>query len=203
MLTRLQLGDGVDVPHRFGLLAVEGGAGTTFVARAIALVLANDLGRRVCLVDLNWWSPSSGLAEDELEGVADVIRGTADVDSSLVSTTLPELSLLPAGAATVSERSRFAHSPELQKILVELSEPFDHVVIDLPSLATTSDALSLAEESGAVALVVERGVTQEGQIKTAVAELQGIPFLGVVLNRNRSDLPRFLRRRFLGLQTRN
>jgi Mrp family chromosome partitioning ATPase len=199
MLARLRTGDSVDIPHTIGVTSTIAGEGTSYIARSLALVLANDVARRVCLVDLNWWSPSPwGDSTAEHPGIAEVIRDGLPLEDMLLATTTPNLSVLPAGTATAAERPPFAHSPELNKAILELSAQFDHVVLDLPALTATSEALGLAEASGAVAFVVDQGVTPEAQVKAAIEELQGVTLLGVILNRGTSKIPGVIKRRIPG-----
>ena len=198
MLGRIRLGDGVELPERLGLTSAISGEGVTFVTRAMALVLANDASRRVCLVDLNWWAPTPWPAPAGQVGIADVIRGSEALEDALVTTGNPGLSVLPAGQATVGERPIFANSTELDKLLVELSETFDHVLVDLPAVRLTSEALRLAEASRTVAFVVNQGVTPEDQLKAAIDDFQRVPLLGVILNRASTKIPKFIRRRIPG-----
>jgi len=198
MVARLRTAD-AEIPHTIGVTSTIAGEGTTYIARSLALVLANDVARRVCLVDLNWWSPSPwGDAPAELPGMADVIRDGMPLEDMLLTTTTPNLSVLPAGVATPAERPPFANSPEVNKAILELSAQFDHVVLDLPALTATSEALGLAEASGAVAFVVDQGVTPEPQVKAAIEELQGVTMLGVILNRGTSKIPGMIKRRIPG-----
>jgi Mrp family chromosome partitioning ATPase len=202
MMARLRLGDGVDMPERVGITSAISGEGVSFVTRSLALVLANDTGRRVCLIDLNWWAPAPWPGDGASQpGVADTIRDGLRLDHALVATGHPGLFILPAGRTTLSERPMLANSPELDKILVELSETFDHVLIDLPAVRATSEALRLAEASRAVAVVVNQGVTPEDEVKSVVDELHGIHLLGVILNRSSTKIPRVIRRRLPGAST--
>jgi Mrp family chromosome partitioning ATPase len=199
MMGRLRLGDGTDLPERLGITSSIGGEGVTFVARSLALVVANDTGRRVCLVDLNWWAPEPWPGDDGSQpGLADVIRDGLPLDNALIPTGTPGLSFLPPGQAAVAERPLLANSTELDKALVELSETFDHVLIDLPAIRSTSEALRLAESCRSVAVVVTQGVTPEDEVKAVVDELHAINLLGVILNRNSTKIPRVLRRRIPG-----
>lgn len=199
MVARMRLADGTDVPHRLGLIASLGGEGTTTVARSLAVVLSNDLSRQVCLVELNWWSlPPWANADEVRGGVAEVVAAGAPLDAVLVPTGNPGLTVLPAGATAVSERPLLANSPELEKILAELGERFDHVLIDLPALGTTSDALTLAEKAGALVLVVRQGVTAESDVEASLDQLRGLPILGSIMNRYASKLPGFVKRRLAG-----
>ena len=83
-------------------------------------------------------------------------------------------------------------------MLVELSELFDHVLLDMPAVLAASEALPLAEHIGGIALVVNQGITSEEQIKSALEELNGLPVLGVILNRSSSRVPAMIRRRIPG-----
>jgi Mrp family chromosome partitioning ATPase len=199
MLGRMRLGESGALPERLGVTAALSGEGTSFIARSLALVLAHDVAQQVCLVDLNWWAPSLWVADETpAEGIADVIRNSLSLADVIIPTGTPSLSILAAGATSASERPLLAYGPELEKVLVELSTIFDQVVIDLPAVRATSEALRLAELSRSVALVVRQGVTPESEVKSAVEELTGVSLLGVILNRSSSKVPRFIRNRIPG-----
>jgi Mrp family chromosome partitioning ATPase len=198
MLGRLRLGDGPDLPERLGFTSAVSGEGASFLSRSLALILANDIARRVCIVDLNWWSPSVWPEEGERGGMADVARGMLGVEDAVIPTTNPGLSYVPAGATTAAERPLLAHRPELEKAFVELSDSFDHLILDLPAVSTTSEALVLAENAVGLMVVVQQGVTPDTEVKAALEQLEGFPVLGVMLNRSVSKIPRMLRRRLPG-----
>src|SRR5262249_21522683 len=197
MLARLRLGDGDEFPRRLGLTSAISGEGVTFVTRALALVLATDVANRVCIVDLNWWSPSDWPGPD-VPGVANVLRDELAVSEALQLTGNPGLKVLPAGRAGVSERPALARSDELAKALDELNEEFEHVLLDLPAVHATSEALTLAETCPSLALVVGQSVTPDSDVKAALDEIEGVPLLGVVLNRSYSKIPRIIRNRIPG-----
>jgi Mrp family chromosome partitioning ATPase len=198
MLGRLRLGDRDEFPNRLGLTSSISGEGVTFVTRSLALVLTADVGKRVCIVDLNWWSPSDWPGE-HVPGMADVVRDDLPIEQALHLTGNPGLYVLPAGAAAVSERPALARSDDLGKVLDELSDEFEHVLLDLPAVHATSDALTLAENCPSLALVVGQSVTPDSEVKSAIEQIEGVPLLGVILNRSYSKVPRFIRNRFAGL----
>jgi Mrp family chromosome partitioning ATPase len=198
MIGRLRLVEGEDLPERLGVTSAISGEGVTFVARTLGMVLANDAGKRVCVVDLNWWSPSNWPSDGEQMGVADVLRDGCAVERTIVETAFPNLYVLPAGMAAPVERPALARSTDLEKMLVELSEDFDHVLIDLPAVYATSESLTLAENCRQVVVVVGQGLTPDRQVKGALDELRGISVLGVILNRSRTKIPRVIRKRLPG-----
>jgi len=194
MLARLRL-DGADLPDRLGITSAIRGEGVTFVTRSLALVLTSDAARNVCIVDLNWAAPSAWVSGTPELGVAEIIRDELPYKDALITTGNAGLTILPAGTATVAERPALANSPELERMLSELGESFDHVLLDLPAVHATSEALTLAEYSSALAVVVNQGVTPESQVKSALEQLAGVTMLGIILNRATSKIPRIVRRR--------
>jgi Mrp family chromosome partitioning ATPase len=199
MLARLRLGDGGELPERLAITSAIRGEGVTFLSRALALVLTNDAAKRVCIVDLNWWAPSDWPSDEGQIGVADVLRDGVPIERALIATGNPGLHVLPAGIASPAERPSLARSPELEKMLVTLSEEVDHVLVDLPAVHATSEALTLAESCGSLAMVIGQGLTPDNQVKAALDELSGVSMLGVILNRSYSKIPRFLRNRIPGV----
>jgi Mrp family chromosome partitioning ATPase len=197
MLARLRLGDHNEFPDRLGLTSAISGEGVTFITRSLALVLTTDVAKRVCIVDLNWWTPSDWPSRDA-PGVADVVRDGLPLEQALHLTGNPGLHVLPAGTTHVAERPALARCAELSKMLDELNEEFEHVLLDLPAVHATSEALTLAENCPALALVVGQGVTSEDDVKSALEEVEGVPLLGVILNRSYSKIPRIIRKRIPG-----
>lgn len=197
MLARLRLGDHDELPERLGITSAISGEGVTFVTRSLALVLTTDVAKRVCIVDLNWWSPSDWPGPN-VPGVAEILRDDLPLEQALHLTGNPGLQVLPAGATTVIERPALARSAELSKLLDELNEEFEHVLLDLPAIHATSEALTLAENCPSLALVVGQNLTPESEIKTALEHLQGVPLLGVILNRSYTKIPRAIRNRIPG-----
>jgi Mrp family chromosome partitioning ATPase len=197
-LARLQTSEKGDVRPRIAVTSALSGEGVTFIARSLAAVLANDLRRNVCVVDLNWWSTTSETKsaymqpERALRGVAQVIDGKVSVDEALIWTQGWRLSLLPAGPASPAERPVLAKAAALGTLLDELGQRFDHVILDVPPVLSTGEAITLASLGEAFVLVVRQGVTAEAQVQSALEELRHLIPLGVVLNRASSRVPQRL-----------
>ena len=196
LLGRFRMGTGVAVPERLGITSTITGEGVTFISRSLAVVMAHDTGRRVCLVELNWSNPTLGPDGRPLPGMADVLRGSLTLDEALVGTLEPSLALLPAGAATPAERSMLANSEVLDKKLTELGSTYSHLVIDLPALRAASEALTLAVQNQALIMVIAAGVTHQPQIRSALDDLGHTEVLGAVVNRSSSMMPSFVQRWF-------
>lgn len=190
---RMRLQDGKNgVPSRLGVTAALRGEGVSFVSRSMAGLLANDSEATVCLVELDWWSDRPV----QERGIADVARGRAELEDALVTTDNPRLHFLPAGTVEPSDRPILAKSMDLQDVIERLTVRFDHLVLDLPSFASTSETLTLAGLSEAVVMVVRQGATPIEDVRKAMDHLSGVRILGVVLNRDAPAVPAFLRRWF-------
>ena len=185
------------------------GEGVTSVARSLAAVLANDLERTVCLVETNWWSapevpptaeeatgnPGPGAAGRP--GLAAVLSGSTSIDEALTRTSDHRLVVLTAGEMPVGKRPAAVSGGSLHDVFETLVKDYDTVVIDVPPVLTTSEASAIAREASGTILVVQRGVTTEQQVQTAIEELEGAHVLGVIVNRSPARVPRVFRR--LGL----
>jgi Mrp family chromosome partitioning ATPase len=189
MLARLQLNGAAGIPGRLGLSSAVAGEGVSFVARSLAAAIAHDLGRSVCVVSLNW-SPSN--PDDVLigrPGVADVLYGHATIDEVLVRSDDPRLVLAPSGEVELSRRPVVAKHPALDHVLDDLAMRFDHLLVELPAVRASSDALVLVRHCDAFALVVRHGVTPDHVVRSTFEELRGAVSLGVVLNCASSRVP--------------
>ena len=201
-LARLQTSEKGDVPSRITVTSALSGEGVTFIASSLAALLANDLRRKVCLVDLNWWSTTDAKrrgaksrndeSDEAPPGVAQVVDGKFALDEVLIYTQGWKLSLLPAGPASPAERPVLARAAALARLIDGLEQRFDHVVLDVPPVLGTGEAITLASLAEAFILVVRQGVTADVQVQSALQELRHLTPLGVVLNRASSHVPQRL-----------
>ncbi len=214
MLTRLSCQG--RLPGRLALLGALRGEGVTTAALALGATLANDQGARVCVVELNWWAPGlealTGTAPPAPRrgwfgrrqpppapvaagspGLAGVIDGSVSLDEALLPSSLPNLALLPAGGLPVERRPAAARGTELKARIGQLSRRFEHVILDVPAVLGTSDAIALAALGEACALVVRQGVTPAASVRAALDEIGHTRVLGVILNRVRISTPRWVR----------
>jgi Mrp family chromosome partitioning ATPase len=194
MVTELQYGGGF--PARLATVAALRGEGVTFSTLALAATLASDDPARVCAVELNWWAPGmlrllGGAAPRP--GLADVLLGRLELNDALLATDRPNLALLPAGSLPPDQRPAAARGERLRTLIEELGARFDHLVLDIPAVLATSDAIALASLGTACCVVVRYGVTPTGAVQSALDDLKHLPQLGVILNQARIRTPRWLR----------
>jgi Mrp family chromosome partitioning ATPase len=176
------------LPARLSLLASARREGVTYLSRALALALVNDLRVRVCAVELNWHWPSP-LPAAAGPGLAGVLVGQATLVQATLPTTNPGLSILPAGELSPADRGFYARSERLKELMAELEQQYDLLILDIPAVEATSDAIPLASLGLAGCLVVSQGKTTVEAARLALDDVDHLPMLGVLMNRARQHTP--------------
>jgi Mrp family chromosome partitioning ATPase len=168
------------------------GEGRTCVAGALAKIQAEDYGRRVVLLDMDFEAPSLArrLGAEPEPGLAELARGEAEL-SDIAQHVDDQVTLIAAGSAgglVVRVATTLAESD----VLNQIGRACDVVIADLPPLLTSGAARVLAPSFDMLGLVIRAGVTPLPQIKQAVATLKAEP--AVILNDVSTNLPAWLRR---------
>lgn len=162
--------------------------GKTFVACNLALARASR-GTRTLLIDADM--RASGVAKlfdlpVTSAGLSDVLAGSADPQAVWKRLQLDgsgELFVLPAGRRT-RRFDALLEDPNLARLLAQVQELFDLVIIDTPPLNVLSDAAVIAGNVDAVMLVVRVGVTEREAFELTLERLERAngPVIGIVLN---------------------
>lgn len=189
---------GLGAPEVIGVCSAVAGEGKTTVALGLAVALALDYpGRRLVLVETDLQRPILA-ADFELapgSGLVDCLQGERSLDNACRRTALDNLDLIPAGT-TQTTSSQLLRSMALLRGLAALANQYSHVILDIPPLLTTSDAIPLTRLSDSLVLVIRAGVTPTRDVEKARRLLEPSRLRGVVLNDSRSAIPSRLRRLF-------
>ena len=163
------------------------GEGKTFVATNLAMSLAAEVDTSVLLVDADVIRPTllSRLGVRAELGLLDVLtRDDLDVESLIVPTNVPKLSLLSSGSPHPLSTEMLA-SRAMESLLMTLvsRDPDRIVVFDVPPLLVASEAQVLASRVGQVVMVVEASRTPSSSVAQAFAMLEDCPVVMSVLNK--------------------
>jgi Mrp family chromosome partitioning ATPase len=203
--------DGADpLPGRIGVVSSTHGNGVSTATRALAIVLASDLNANVCLVDVSRGasakSASAPPPDEQSEnavatpaavpGIVDLLAGNVTIESALRTTADPRVSFIDAGSASHSELSAAVRSNQFLSLLDELDRAFDYVIIDAPPVLLSPDGVSAMRHVEAYYFVVRHGKTQIDELRSATAELEPLPCLGVIINRYSTRVPKLFQRVF-------
>jgi Mrp family chromosome partitioning ATPase len=169
----------------------ERGHAKSVAALNLALSTAQDQ-RSVILVDLDAsGGMTSLLGADNRSGVSDLVaHSLAGVDFVLSDYVAPTNAVegfrfVPAGESTTYGRAA-AEAPQIAKVLAQLQQEADFIVVDGPPLLESSGGMKLAAAVDGVVLVVRRG-TAVNRLRHACALLAmaNAPIVGVVFERAR------------------
>lgn len=160
------------------------GEGKSTVAANLAIAVARSRTDRALLIDCDLHNPGLerlfGLRAEA--GLADYLRGEADLDGLLLPTPVAGLSLLAAGRAA-PEAAELLGSERMRSLLADLSRRSDRIaVLDSPPLLLAADPALLAAQVDAVLLVVRAGLAEREAVARAIEPLGGGKLLGVVFN---------------------
>jgi capsular exopolysaccharide synthesis family protein len=164
--------------------SAESGEGKTTLASQLATSLA-QAGRRTLLVDGDLRQPvlHQLLEAPQQPGLTEALLGEVPIEAALRPTAVDGLSFLPAGEWDAQVVKALA-GEGLPKMLDQLREQFDLILIDSHPVLEATDALMIGQHVDAALLSLLREVSQVPHAQAAMQQLNnmGIRVLGAVVN---------------------
>jgi succinoglycan biosynthesis transport protein ExoP len=158
------------------------GKSTTVLNLAFSLC---ELQARVLIIDANMRHSTihQALRLDRNSGLSTYLLRNVAADRLVQPLGNSRLSFLPAGPIHPDPASLLS-SPRMRSLLEMLSEEYDFILIDSPSLEGVSDTAILSTMVDGVVLVVQRGKSRRDAVSRAKDDLMrmGARVMGVVLN---------------------
>jgi exopolysaccharide/PEP-CTERM locus tyrosine autokinase len=176
--------------HLIMVASALAGEGKTFTCLNLALSMARERDVTVLLVDADVAKPhiSRLFGAADQPGLLDVLDDPAHYDhrSVVMTTDVPGLALMPAGAAR-PHASELLASDRMEALASRLGEEDSHrvVLFDSPPLLQTSEARILAGVVGQIALVVCAGITPQHVVMDAIDTLHEGKAVNLILNQAR------------------
>jgi polysaccharide biosynthesis transport protein len=161
------------------------GEGKTTVALNLSYALAKQ--GKTCLIDADLRKGRLARAFNVTsgQGLADILKEPMGLDGALLEVPgVSNLSILPAGTLR-GNAGELICSETMQRVLQELRQRFQFVVIDSAPILPFVDGRALSTLADAVILVGRAGVTTRQAMRRSVeliSEVHGAPILQVVLN---------------------
>jgi len=181
--TRLSLAEGSNAIRSVLITSPQKGEGKSITSANLALTMAQEVQRRVVIVEADLRKPSLqhlfGLPSGP--GLSDYLSGAAELDQ--VMTFLPEyhLTIIPAGS-TPGNPAELLGSTAMRRLLDQLRTSFDRVILDTPPVLPLADVAILAPLVDGALMVVRVGFTPKPAIENALRAFDSSRLLGVVLN---------------------
>lgn len=170
-------------PRSFVVSSPNPGEGKSTTTANLAISLA-ETGATVALIegDLRLPTLARYLGIEGAVGLTDVLLGRAEVADALQKWGREKLFILPAGRIPPNP-SELLGSAAMARLLEQLTERFDYVLIDTPPLLLVTDAAVVSKFAGGVIVVAASGTTKKHELAGAVRALDAIGsrLLGVII----------------------
>lgn len=176
----------------FVVLSPSLGDGASFCALGLAMTLAKNKNKKVCLIDANFIDPAITACFNltQANGLIDTLINQVDYiqkDDRL------NLSILPAG--TASKQSELGYySDNIKLLLTHLRSQFDYIVMDAGSALSSNESAILGALADEVLVVVSSGQSRKGTLQAALIKMNeaGVRISGIVMNKTKNVLPKFI-----------
>ena len=181
--TRLAHAEGAQNLRTVLVTSPQKGEGKSITAANLALTMAQELQRRVVIVEADLRKPSLrhlfGLPPGP--GLSEYLSGAAELKD--VMRFLPDhnLTVLDAGMSPTNP-AELLGSTAMRRLLDHLRTRFDRVILDTPPVLPLADVAVLAPLVDGALMVVRAGVTPKPAIENALRAFDSSRLLGVVLN---------------------
>ena len=183
--TSLALASHKEERRSFLFTSAQPAEGKTFCSTNFAATLCQQ-GFRTLLIDADLRRPMVSRVffnENRQPGLAEVLLGKVEFADAIITTNVPELSILSAGGR-VANPAEILATTRMREILAEALLTFDRVVIDTAPALAVSDSLLLAPHVDVTCLVLRSFKTPRKTFSRAIKALAEIDCqpVGVVLN---------------------
>jgi len=184
LATEVLLDSKADETRSIMVATAKPNQGGTSTICNLAITLA-QAGRRVVLIDADLRRPSLHklFRVPNDFGLADVLRDDASMVACMKTTPVENLALMTAGS-NIDNPWALLRSARLGRLLEDLKQVADYVLVDVPSAIVFADAATVASIVDSVLVVVRANESPRGsefQVK-GLLDKANANILGVVLN---------------------
>lgn len=172
------------------------GKSITAVNLAISYTMAD---RKVLLIDCDLRRPQQArlLKMSSRIGLSNLIMKPELIDRAILHTDIQGLDVILSGDIPPNP-SELLGSQRMQKLLDDLRERYDLIILDTPPVNMVTDAVVLAPRSEGVLVVVRANHSERGSVLYATDQLQyaKAKILGFVLNGVDMENTRYSRKKY-------
>jgi len=181
--TRLAHAENAHALRTVLITSPQKGEGKSLTSANLALTMAQELQRRVIIVEADLRKPSMhhlfGLPAGP--GLAEYLSGAAELKDVMKFLPAQNLTVIPAGTMPTNP-AELLGSTAMRRLLDQLRTRFDRVILDTPPVLPLADVAVLAPMVDGALLVVRAGVTPKPAIENALRGFDSSRLIGIVLN---------------------
>jgi capsular exopolysaccharide synthesis family protein len=168
--------------------------GKTVLTANLGQYLSVKLNQKVLIIDADFRVPSMhkvfNISGDI--GLANVLEGKDSIENAIVKVA-PNLSVLPGGS-TLLNPVILLYSPGMAKIMKEIKEKYEIVLVDCAYLKDFKDGVVLSSYTEGIVLVIDESKSRRYVIKNAMISLEDKKnnMIGIILNNRKFVIPKII-----------
>lgn len=169
--------------HTVAIVSANQGEGKSTCAINLAAVTSLSVDRKVLLIDCDLRRPRvhQTLGLDPKVGLGEILAGQATLDEALIP--VEDLRLHVVGVRNIpANPSELLASVEMERLIAEVSERYDRVILDTPATLGLPDSRVVAELCDGVVLVVRADVTSREDVQSVLELIDRRRVIGTVIN---------------------
>ena len=169
------------------VIAISGPApevGKSFISINLATIFAQSNKRVLLLdVDLRRGYLHKYFDREVTPGLTELMSGNVTVDQAIYKTDIPNLDYMARGKSP-NNPSEMLSSQQFKELLEQLSQQYDHIIMDTPPILAVTDGIILAQYSGVNLVVARYAKTQLKELELTIAKFEqvGTKVNGIILN---------------------
>jgi len=160
------------------------GDGKSTVLSNFAVSLS-QIGLKVLVIDADLRRPSQHryFSVPVAVGLTDIVEGNADPETSVKETQVPNVWIITAGSTTKTP-AELLQSVQFDKLVDDISDNYDVVLIDLPPVLAVSDPLVVAPKVSGMMFVVRVASASREEVSNSLRRLHstGADMVGCIVN---------------------
>lgn len=172
---------------RNNLITISGPApevGKSFISINLATILAQS-DKRVLIIDadLRRGYLHKYFNLDTQPGLTELLNGQQSLDTVIRHTEVPGLSVISRGKSPANP-SELLSSNQFKNLLEQMSEKFDHVIIDTPPVLAVTDGIIISQYTGVNLVIARYAKTQMKELELTLNRFEqaGVKVNGFILN---------------------
>ncbi|WP_159151676.1 MULTISPECIES: polysaccharide biosynthesis tyrosine autokinase [Acinetobacter] len=172
---------------RNNLITISGPApevGKSFISTNLATILAQS-DKRVLIIDadLRRGYLHKYFNLDTQPGLTELLNGQHSLETVIRNTEVPGLSVISRGKSPANP-SELLSSNQFKNLLEQMSEKFDHVIIDTPPVLAVTDGIIISQYTGVNLVIARYAKTQMKELELTLNRFEqaGVKVNGFILN---------------------
>lgn len=170
-----------------GISSALAGEGKSLSSVNLAYSLA-QLEKRVLLIDCDMRRPSlsTKLPVSKTPGLSNYLTSFSDITRVIQTCSLDDESSFDVISSGENPPNpiELLSSSKMEKVLTQLRDAYDYIILDLPPVGEVSDAMVAAKHTDGILLIVRQDYCNTIALSSAVAQFEFIDsrILGIVMN---------------------